>query len=29
MTFACPECGTDGGPTETGKEFYIKEIEVE
>lgn len=29
MTFACPECGEDGEPTEIGKEFYIKEIEVE
>lgn len=29
MSFACPQCGIDGGPTEIGKEFYIKEIEVE
>lgn len=29
MSFACPECGTDGEPTDIGKEFYIKEIEVE
>ena len=29
MSFACPSCGTDGEPTETGKEFYIEEIEVE
>ena len=29
MTFACPKCGEDGGPTEIGKEFYIEEIEVE
>jgi len=29
MSFACPKCGVDGGPTEIGKEFYIKEIEVE
>jgi len=29
MSFACPKCGEDGEPTETGKEFYIKEIEVE
>jgi hydrogenase nickel incorporation protein HypA/HybF len=29
MSFACPKCGIDGGPTEIGKEFYIKEIEVE
>jgi len=29
MTFACPKCGTDGNPTEIGKEFYIKDIEVQ
>lgn len=29
MSFACPNCGADGEPTEIGKEFYIKEIEVE
>jgi len=29
MSFECPKCGTDGEPTEIGKEFYIKEIEVE
>lgn len=29
MSFACPKCGTDGEPTEIGKEFYIEEIEVE
>ena len=29
MSFACPECGTDGEPTEIGKEFYIESIEVE
>ena len=29
LSFACPACGQDGGPTEIGKEFYIKEIEVE
>jgi hydrogenase nickel incorporation protein HypA/HybF len=29
MSFACPLCGGDGEPTEIGKEFYIKEIEVE
>jgi hydrogenase nickel incorporation protein HypA/HybF len=28
MTFACPKCSTNGNPTETGKEFYVKEIEV-
>ncbi|MBQ6401248.1 MAG: hydrogenase maturation nickel metallochaperone HypA [Firmicutes bacterium] len=29
LSFACPECGTDGEPTEIGKEFYIDSIEVE
>ena len=29
MSFACPKCGTDGEPTEIGKEFYIADIEVE
>ena len=29
MTFACPDCGTDGEPTDIGKEFYIESIEVE
>ena len=29
LSFACPKCGTDGEPTEIGKEFYIEEIEVE
>jgi hydrogenase nickel incorporation protein HypA/HybF len=29
MSFACPICGTDGGPTDIGKEFYIESIEVE
>ena len=29
MSFACPKCGTDGNPTETGKEFYLESIEVE
>ena len=29
MSFACPSCGTDGEPTEIGKEFYIESIEVE
>ena len=29
MSFACPKCGADGNPTEIGKEFFIKEIEVE
>ena len=29
MSFACPRCGTDGEPTEIGKEFYIDTIECE
>lgn len=29
MSFACPECGKDGEPTDIGKEFYIESIEVE
>ncbi len=28
-SFACPRCGTDGVPTDIGKEFYIQDIEVE
>ena len=27
FSFECP-CGGEGGPTETGKEFYVKSIEV-
>lgn len=29
MSFQCPHCGGEGGPTEIGKEFYIDSIEVE
>lgn len=29
FSFACPLCGGEGNPTEIGKEFYIKSIEVE
>jgi len=29
LSFACPKCGTDGEPTEIGKEFYIDTIEIE
>ena len=29
MSFACPECGADGHPTDIGKEFYIDSIEIE
>jgi hydrogenase nickel incorporation protein HypA/HybF len=28
MSFACPECGADGTPTEIGKEFYIESVTV-
>jgi len=28
-SFACPKCGQDGNPTEIGKEFYVKNIEIE
>jgi len=28
MSFACHECGTDGEPTEIGREFYIDSITV-
>ena len=28
FSFACPKCGTDGEPTEIGKEFYIDSIEI-
>jgi hydrogenase nickel incorporation protein HypA/HybF len=27
--FDCPECGGPGDPTEVGKEFYIKDIEID
>lgn len=29
LSFSCPKCGTDGEPTEIGKEFYIEFIEIE
>ncbi len=29
FTFACPLCEGEGSPTEVGKEFYIKSIEIE
>ena len=29
LSFACPECGQDGEPTSIGKEFYVKNIEIE
>jgi len=28
MRFDCPDCGTDGEPTEIGREFYIDSIEI-
>lgn len=28
FSFQCPFCGSEGNPTEIGKEFYIKSIEV-
>lgn len=28
FSFQCPACGGEGSPTDTGKEFYIKSIEV-
>lgn len=27
FSFACPECGTTGHPTNIGKEFYIRSID--
>jgi len=27
--FRCPNCGGDGEPTDIGREFYIRSIEVE
>lgn len=29
MSFSCPECGQDGRPTEIGREFYLKDMEIE
>ncbi|NLI93080.1 MAG: hydrogenase maturation nickel metallochaperone HypA [Peptococcaceae bacterium] len=29
LSFACPQCGQDGEPTTIGKEFYVKNLEVE
>lgn len=28
FSFACPSCGQEGNPTEIGKEFYLKDIEI-
>lgn len=29
FSFECPKCNGEGSPTEIGKEFYIKSIEIE
>lgn len=29
FSFSCPDCNGEGSPTEVGKEFYIKSIEIE
>ena len=29
FSFQCPFCGGDGSPTEIGKEFYVKSVELE
>jgi hydrogenase nickel incorporation protein HypA/HybF len=29
FSFDCPDCGTLGTPTETGREFYIESVELE
>ncbi|MBQ8919926.1 MAG: hydrogenase maturation nickel metallochaperone HypA [Acidaminococcaceae bacterium] len=29
FSFQCPFCGGDGEPTEIGKEFYVKSVELE
>ncbi len=29
FSFACPDCGTLGHPTETGNEFYLESLELE
>ena len=28
-SFACPECGTLGTPTDVGREFYVESVELE
>jgi len=28
-SFFCPECGRDGQPSSLGKEYYLKDIEIE
>ena len=29
LSFACPQCGKDGEPSERGREFYVKSIEIQ
>ena len=29
FSFTCPVCGGEGVPTEIGKEFYIKDVELD
>ncbi len=29
FSFACPDCGALGAPTDIGKEFYVENIELE
>ncbi len=29
FSFACPDCGGNGVPTDIGREFYIKSLELE
>lgn len=29
FSFTCPKCGGEGSPTEIGKEFYIKDVELD
>jgi hydrogenase nickel incorporation protein HypA/HybF len=29
MSFSCPHCGGEGGPSSVGKEFHIETIEIE
>ncbi len=29
FSFACPDCGGEGVPTETGREFYVESIVVQ
>ncbi len=29
FSFACPDCGTLGSPTDIGNEFYVESVELE